>query len=253
MKNIVFVSIIDDEEIIRSLLLKILKTIEIEQVELDVAAFEGGIPFFESKRAEDSRNHLIILDGIMPAMDGMEIDHQGQTKVKAGSKKVKLDYGVDFYVQLVGQKNSRMMVDSYYDPFYYQYGKQLKMLKQATYASQKDNGVFHPIRLALNKEQMIPSTKKKIPFEDYETGVLKFGNANSLSQDFNSLTDVSISKDKLVLEGRIPWQLLNIKDPSLKEAMGDIWKGGLQGSVKLNGIRTAVVMLENDTFTQNIS
>ena len=73
MKNIVFVSIIDDEEIIRSLLLKILKTIEIEQVELDVAAFEGGIPFFESKRAEDSRNHLIILDGIMPAMDGMEI------------------------------------------------------------------------------------------------------------------------------------------------------------------------------------
>ncbi|WHY92999.1 hypothetical protein QNK12_05765 [Neobacillus cucumis] len=178
------------------------------------------------------------------------IDHQGQTKVKAGSKKVQLDYGVDFYVQLVGQKNSRMMVDSYYDPFYYQYSKQLKMLKQATYASQKDNGVFHPIRLALNKEQMIPSTKKKIPFEDYETGVLKFGNANSLSQDFNSLTDVSISKDKLVLEGRIPWQLLNIKDPSLKEAMGDIWKGGLQGSVKLNGIRTAVVMLENDTFTQ---
>lgn len=46
MKNIVFVSIIDDEEIIRSLLLKILKTIEIDQVELDVAAFEGGIPFF---------------------------------------------------------------------------------------------------------------------------------------------------------------------------------------------------------------
>lgn len=57
MKNIVFVSIIDDDEIIRALLLKILKTIEIEQVELDVTAFEGGIPFFASKRAEDSWNY----------------------------------------------------------------------------------------------------------------------------------------------------------------------------------------------------
>ncbi|MDR7001757.1 hypothetical protein [Neobacillus niacini] len=178
------------------------------------------------------------------------IDHQGQTKINTGTNKVNLDFGADFFVKLAGPKNSRMMVDSYYDPFYFLYANQLKIIKQVPYARQKDNGVFYPIRLALNKEQIIPSTKQRIPFQGYETGVLKFGDANPLSRDFNSLTDVSISKNKMVLEGRIPWQLLNIKDPSLKEAMGDIWKSGLTGSVKLEGIRTAIVMMENDTVVQ---
>ncbi|OIK11500.1 hypothetical protein BIV60_18145 [Bacillus sp. MUM 116] len=178
------------------------------------------------------------------------IDHQGQTKLMLGAKKVNLDYGVDFLMKLAGPEYSKMMVDSYYDTFYYLYANQLKMIKQVPYARQKDNGVFHPIRLALNKGQMIPSTKERIPFQGYETGVLKFGDANPLSKDFNSLTDVSINKNQKVVEGRIPWQLLNIKDPSLKAAMGDIWKNGLTGSVKLKGIRIAIVMKENDRVAQ---
>ncbi len=183
------------------------------------------------------------------------IGSQGQTNINlTDNTSVKTDYGIDFLVRLKGPKESKIMVDSYYDTFYYQYGKLLKMIKEKPYASKNNNGVFHPIRLVLNKQLTIPATNTTIKFDDYETGVLKFGNANPKSKDFDSLTDVSISSDKMVVEGRIPWQLLNFRDPSTKEVMGDVWNNGLSGSVESPGIRLAVVTAEEgkpvQTFPQ---
>ncbi|MEH7415189.1 hypothetical protein V7266_07880 [Neobacillus drentensis] len=190
-------------------------------------------------------------EGIYLLLD--TIGNQGQTTIPINKQtKVKTNYGIDFLIKLQGPKDSRILVDSYYDAFYYQYGKLLKMIPEESYTSRKDNGVFNPIRLALNKQQIIPSTKEVIPFQDYETGVLKYGNADPASKDFNSLTDISMSSDKKVIEGRIPWQLLNVKDPSLKEVMGDIWKQGLSGSVKTSGIRTAVVTTAKESVEQTI-
>lgn len=158
---------------------------------------------------------------------------------------VSSDSGFDFVIELKGPENSRVIVDSYYDSFYYLYGEQLNMIDKAPYASTKNNGHFHPIRLALNKELVIPTNQRKIPFKAYETGVLKFGNANPLSKEYNSLTDVSISEDKKTVEGRIAWQLLNIKDPSLKEIQADLWESGLKGSTNIEGIGFGVVATEN--------
>ena len=45
-----------------------------------------------------------------------------------------------------------------------------------------------------------------------------------------------------IAELRIPWALLNVKDPSQKEIMGDIWsKKGLDSSEKIKGIQVGVV------------
>ncbi|WML49751.1 hypothetical protein RCG23_07360 [Neobacillus sp. PS3-34] len=171
---------------------------------------------------------------------------QGQTSIPIGNReKLKTDYGIDFLIKISRTESSRVLVDSYYDSFYYQYGQILKMIPQKSYANKKNNGVFHPIRLALNKELKIPQTGKVIPFQDYETGLLKFGDANPFHKGFDSLTDISISKDHKTIEGRIPWQLLNVKDPSLKEVMGDLWRSGLTGSEKTEGIRLAAVETEN--------
>ena len=181
------------------------------------------------------------------------IGNQGQTMIALNDKtKVQTDYGIDFFIKLTGPKDSRIMVDSYYDSFYYQYAKLLNMIQEEPYAAQKDNGVFHPIRLALNKQLTIPSTKTTIQFQKYETGVLRFGNANPASEKFDSLTDISISTDKKVIEGRIPWQLLNFKDPSLKEVMGDLWKNGLSASAETNGVRVAVVATEDGKVQQTL-
>ncbi|WP_160725853.1 hypothetical protein [Bacillus sp. USDA818B3_A] len=181
------------------------------------------------------------------------IGNQGQTTIPLTKQtKIKTDYGIDFLIKLQGPNDSRILIDSYYDTFYYQYGKLLKMIPEEPFAAEKDNGVFNPIRLALNKQQTIPTTKKVIPFQDYETGVLKYGNANPAREDFDSLTDISVSKDQKVIEGRIPWQLLNVKDPSQKEAMGDVWKQGLSGSVEISGLRAAVVTTDQSGVNQTI-
>ncbi|MEH7744640.1 hypothetical protein V7659_06230 [Neobacillus drentensis] len=181
------------------------------------------------------------------------VKQQGQTQIPLIDQiSIKTDFGIDFLVNLTGPETSSIMVDSYYDTFYYQYAHLLKMIEEQPYVKQKNNGVFHPIRLALNKELTIPTTKEIIPFASYETGKLKFGSANPNSKKFNSLTDVSISNDRKMIEGRIPWLLLNVKDPSQKEVMGNVWKSGLSGSVETSGIRLAIVTTELGKVTQTL-
>jgi DNA-binding response OmpR family regulator len=72
-KKPLFVSIIDDDAIVRSMLLKILKSMDIAHYELQLETFVNGIQFFESKRLYEKGKHFLILDGVMPVMDGIEI------------------------------------------------------------------------------------------------------------------------------------------------------------------------------------
>lgn len=128
---------------------------------------------------------------------------------------------IDFLMDLKDSSTSRMLVDSYYDTFYFQYGHQLQMIDEVPYASKKNNGTYHPMRLVLNRELEFKG-RKTVPFEDYETGKLKIGNGNPSAKNYNSLTDFAVKGT--VVEARIPWQLLNVKDPSTHEIMGDMWK-----------------------------
>jgi hypothetical protein len=188
-------------------------------------------------------------DGIYLLLD--TLDNQGQSTIAlTKDSKIRSDYGIDYLVKITGPNDSRVMVDSYYDTFYFQYAALLHMVPEEPYANKKENGIFHPIRLALNKKLTIPTTNTVIPFQSYETGVLRFGNANTTNKKFDSLTDISISGDNKNIEVRIPWQLLNFKDPSLREVMGDFWKQGLTGSVETKGIRTAVVTTKEGKIQQ---
>jgi len=72
-KETLFVSVIDDDAIIRNMLIRILKGMAFNHFELDIETFEDGQQFFESKRLEEKGIHFLILDGIMPVMDGIEI------------------------------------------------------------------------------------------------------------------------------------------------------------------------------------
>lgn len=49
-------------------------------IELNIAVFENGPLFFDSGRADDGRDHFLIVDGVMPIMDGLEV----LQKVKSG-------------------------------------------------------------------------------------------------------------------------------------------------------------------------
>lgn len=71
--NILHVSVIDDDAIIRTLLVRVLQTIDTEKVELNIKSFENGEKFFESERLTEKGKHFLILDGVMPVMDGIEV------------------------------------------------------------------------------------------------------------------------------------------------------------------------------------
>jgi hypothetical protein len=162
------------------------------------------------------------------------IQDQGQSTI-LNEKNVSTK-GVDFALHMKGTKEARLWIDSYYDTYHYQYGHVLNMIKEEKYTNVKNNGEYHPIRLTLNKSLDVEG--ENIPFQSYETGVLQFGTSNPQDKGYDSLTDVNVDPSEGRYEIRIPWQLLNIKDPSLKEAMGDVWSGkGLQSSTTLESIR----------------
>ncbi len=135
-------------------------------------------------------------------------------------------------------------MDSYYDPFYYEYANLLHYAPIEPNVNLKDNGIYHKIMLGLNRPLVIPNLNGKslkLPLESYQTGKLMFGDGNPLHDDFNSLTDVSLNEKNHVIEIRIPWQLVNMRDPSTREIMGDLWKGGLEGHKEIKKIQVAVV------------
>ena len=105
---------------------------------------------------------------------------------------------------------------------------------------------FHPIRLALNKEITRPDTGEVIPFSSYETGILQYGIANPEMAEYDSLNDWYYSEDTGILEIRIPWMLLNAKDPSNKEFIGDLQKDGIGASMAIDGIGISAVLADSE-------
>ncbi|WP_258881509.1 hypothetical protein [Paenibacillus sp. sptzw28] len=176
------------------------------------------------------------------------IPGQGQQRIPGGSG-LTTDAGIDFAIDLKGPKKSRIWVDSYYDTFYYEYGSVQKLLPGLEYANKKNNGIFHTMKLLLNYPLEIPKVNGKtlqLPLEAFETGALTYGNGNPDSPNFDSLTDVSYNAKEHVVEVRIPWQLLNVKDPSTHEVMGDIWKDGLASKREISGFKVSVLSYRPD-------
>ncbi|WP_082892802.1 hypothetical protein [Rossellomorea aquimaris] len=144
--------------------------------------------------------------------------------------------GTDFVLHINGKENSALYVDRYYDPFYYEYGEKLKFLPQEKKHGIKNSGFFNPIRLALSKPMTLPLTGEKLPFHYYETGKLTYGIGNPEEKAYNSLSDFYVNDKTGNIEVRIPWLLLNYRDPSQHVIMDDLWKKGLEGAVDSKGI-----------------
>ncbi|WP_428911877.1 diguanylate cyclase [Niallia sp. Krafla_26] len=72
-KNIVNISVIDDDFIIRTLLAQILDSLNMKHLQLNIKIFEDGPSFLQSDHAKEEVNHFVILDGVMPIMDGLEV------------------------------------------------------------------------------------------------------------------------------------------------------------------------------------
>ncbi len=200
-----------------------------------VEDWENVDPLFEREDSEDisalyvthdeaylyvrlDYNDTIDIDNLNTMILFNTVENQGITSVVGND----INEGADFVLHLNGRKTSRLLVDSYYDSFYHFY-KDENFLEEKSYATVKDNGIFHPIQMLTSKPMLIPSTGQVIPYESHETGKLRYGISNPDSPDYESLADFYSNGNTVEL--RIPWQILNITDPSHKKRLGSIQDG----------------------------
>ncbi len=168
------------------------------------------------------------------------------TTPKTGTKKaekfnITFSEKADFILEINGKENTRLWVQERYDNIRALYGNQLKRrYNQFENVPKKDSPKFNKINMLLQELDyykceriMDPITKdikyseegKRVDFKDYdfidlannytlsqvyETGVLRYGNGNPKSENFDSIADFCVGKDTIEL--RIPWGLINFGD-----------------------------------------
>lgn len=125
----------------------------------------------------------------------------------------------DFMLVVDGRDNTQMLVQSYYDLYQYEYDKYDKEIKMTAEMKRPDNHLFQPIYLLLERELVLKDRAEVIPMQRFPAGKFLFGTSDFDSEEYNSLADFCYQDD--ILEIRIPWLLLNFRDPSRKEIEDD--------------------------------
>lgn len=135
---------------------------------------------------------------------------------------ISFSHAADFLIHIRGSESSVMLVDPYYDPFYFMYHELLNLLPPNPLYRTKNTGLFVSMYQALSAEIYLPQDDLIIPFSKHETGVLIYGNANPDHPDYHSLADFYVQDAHI--EIKIPWQMLNISDPSSKMMLSDFYR-----------------------------
>lgn len=191
----------------------------------DVASENGN---FSIKTMYDEKFLYLLVKG-------KELDFQNDTifipidtTQKTGSSycsnyKLKFDRAADFLLVINGEGNSRLLVQERYDAARSTYSK--NMLGFDTYLAgnipDTDSPRFSKIMFPLQEPTALVYGDQPALQNQYETGKLLYGTADSQSPAFNSIADFCASGD--VIEIRLPWQLLNFSDPSKMEIHDDYY------------------------------
>lgn len=123
---------------------------------------------------------------------------------------IKLSSDADFILHIEGKNKTRLLVDPDSDSYVRAEPdwEKLNLVKD-----KKDS--FHQIYLITDKSLLYPQTKKRLPVQKSETGLLHFGKVDVDDDIGDVLTGFYYKKH--VFEVRIPWGLLGFSAPSVKE------------------------------------
>ncbi|MGH4139631.1 family 2 glycosyl transferase [Clostridium sp.] len=187
----------------------------------------------------DTKNYDFNVDTLLIPIDTIN----GQGNKSFSKYNTTFSKNADFVIKIHGQNDSKVLVDSYYDNYYFRYAVQTSLINRQSSFENKNSGIFNPINLCLNKKLVVPPGNTAFPFAGYETGLLKYGISNPNDPNFNSLSDFYYNNGKI--EIRIPWQLLNVMDPSTKQIIDDMYIRGKISPLKVKGFSFGVENIKN--------
>ncbi|MCI3926920.1 stalk domain-containing protein [Paenibacillus sp. TRM 82003] len=146
---------------------------------------------------------------------------------------------IEFLLQWKGA-DSYLSVGSAYDPHTWLYGSQLGAIAHDASYANASKGIFLPWKLALSAELYLPETKKTVPFEEVDIGVLRAGVTDPALKAFDSLADWYAAGD--VLELRLPWLMLGVTDPSSRSVWNYPYAAGALEAAATEGIDISPVL-----------
>ncbi len=118
----------------------------------------------------------------------------------------------DFVIRISGTDQSRVVVQRRYEVLRAMYMHETEEQDAYLDVPDRDTPEFQYIDLMLQTATPLLTGNWEANAEVYETGKLRYGNANPQSGDFDSLADFMFAEHGV--EIRIPWQLLNFSNPS---------------------------------------
>lgn len=152
-------------------------------------------------------------------------------------KKLTFENNVDFIIDL-GKENSRVLVHEYYDTFKFIESRNELKVDPNKINVEKNGQGFSVVKLYYKEKSYSEVTNTFKDSKSYETGKLVLGNGNPKSEEFNSVADYYINDNYIEL--RIPWGLLNFKDPSTKSIIDNFYETFSFDSKKIDYINVGV-------------
>lgn len=177
--------------------------------QLSIKYDEGYLYLLAKITDFDNRTYLIPID----TLDGSGSDTNAGSSFARDS---------DFVLVLDGKEGSCLLIDPYYNPNYKLYGKNLFSDQELALYNTVNSWRFIDIAQVTSRQLYLPETHKTIAKQLFTTGKLRYGISDPNSASYDSLADF-YEKDGYV-EIRIPWQLLNVADPSSGEILADLHK-----------------------------
>ncbi|MGD0920677.1 MAG: tetratricopeptide repeat protein [Terriglobia bacterium] len=143
---------------------------------------------------------------------------------------VRFPMGMTYAIQLAGPGSSRIWIASSYNPFQITpvegiptqtiLGSKLGWKPALTATGNFESQVIEPNRRRFARDG------RYFPSQRYDRSILRYGTLNPASPDYDSLAEWHANVQTNTIDLRIPWNLLNVTDPSSFKVFAGLEKDG---------------------------